>query len=129
VIDPPYEQPDDFARLADGIVVAHRKWSTGIYMLWYPIKSRDGPDHLAAALRRADIDKVLRAELKVAAPLEGGGLAGCGVVVINPPWKLAAELEILLPALADILGRDAGGVYVLDQLDRPAPRDRVKPQS
>jgi 23S rRNA (adenine2030-N6)-methyltransferase len=129
VVDPPYEQPDDFARLADGIVAAHRKWRTGTYMLWYPIKNRDGPDHLAAALRRADIDKALRVELKVAAPPEGGGLAGCGVVVINPPWKLAAEIEILLPALANILGRDAGGAYALDQFDRPASRDRGKPQS
>jgi len=104
VVDPPYEQPDDFARLSDGIVAAHRKWPTGIYMLWYPIKSRDGPERLAAALRGAEIDNALRAELTVAAPPHGGGLTGCGVVVINPPWKLAAEIEVLLPALADVFG-------------------------
>ena len=38
LIDPPFEQPDEFARLAQGLAAAHRKWPTGIYLLWYPIK-------------------------------------------------------------------------------------------
>jgi len=118
VVDPPYEQPDDFVRLSSGIAAAHRKWPTGVYLLWYPIKSRDGPDSLAAALRAAVIDKALRVELVVAAPSPAGNLSGCGVVVINPPWKLAAELEILMPALVDVLGWDAGRSYALDRLDR-----------
>ncbi len=42
VLDPPYEQPDDFARLAAGLAAAFRKWPTGIYLAWYPIKGRDG---------------------------------------------------------------------------------------
>jgi 23S rRNA (adenine2030-N6)-methyltransferase len=50
------------------------------------------------------------------------GLTACGVIVINPPWKLAAELEILLPALAEVLGRDAGRGHALDWLDRIAAR-------
>jgi 23S rRNA (adenine2030-N6)-methyltransferase len=118
LLDPPYEQPDDFIRLSNCIMVAHRKWPTGIYMLWYPIKSRDGPDSLAAALRGAAIANTLRVELTVAVPSPAGSLGGCGVMIINPPWKLVAELEILMPALVDILGRDTGRSYALDRLDR-----------
>jgi 23S rRNA (adenine2030-N6)-methyltransferase len=119
-IDPPYEQPDDFVRSADAAVAAHRKWPTGIYLLWYPIKSRDGPDCIAKALQRATVGKALRVELQVSAVQPEGGLSACGVVLINPPWKLAAELEILLPALVEVLGRGARGGHAVEWLDRVA---------
>jgi 23S rRNA (adenine2030-N6)-methyltransferase len=115
-IDPPYECPDDFVRAADAAVAAYRKWPTGIYLLWYPIKSRDGPECIAKALQRAALGKTMRAELRVSnVPL---GMRACGVIVINPPWKLPAELQILLPALVEVLGRDAGRGYALNWLDR-----------
>jgi len=116
IVDPPYERPDDFGRLADGIVAACRKWPTGIYLMWYPIKGRDGPDRLAAALRRAAVDKALRVELTVAAT--PSGLGACGIIVINPPWRLAADLDIMLPPLLDVLGRDAGRGAAAVRLDR-----------
>jgi 23S rRNA (adenine2030-N6)-methyltransferase len=116
IVDPAYEQGDDFVRLGDGIAAAHRKWPTGIYLVWYPIKDREGPDRLASMLRRAGIEKCLRGELSVAATQPDGKLAACGVIVINPPWKLAADLKIITPALVDLLGRDAGRRYTVDDL-------------
>jgi 23S rRNA (adenine2030-N6)-methyltransferase len=126
LIDPPYERPDDFARLADGINAAHRKWPSGIYMLWYPVKSREGPDHLARALRCVAPDKRLRAEIAIATAQPQSGLSACGVIVLNPPWKLAAELGVILPALCDVLGRDAGRCYALDRLEAQ-PRAHRRP--
>jgi 23S rRNA (adenine2030-N6)-methyltransferase len=120
-IDPPYERPDDFVHTADAAVAAYRKWPTGIYLLWYPIKSRDGPERIAKALHGVAV-KAMRVELQVSTVLPEGGMSACGVILINPPWKLAAELEILLPALADVLGRDAGRGYRFDWLDRVAGR-------
>src|SRR5262249_62419035 len=52
LIDPPYEEKREFARMTDALAAAQRKWATGIFLLWYPIKERSGPDRLAAALRR-----------------------------------------------------------------------------
>jgi 23S rRNA (adenine2030-N6)-methyltransferase len=116
LIDPPFEQDDDFAKLASGLSVAHRKWATGIYALWYPIKGRDEPDALAKSLSRLGIPKILRAELTVAAPGDVPGLNGSGLIVVNPPWTLEAELSTLLPVLAGALGRDGKGAYRLDWL-------------
>lgn len=116
LIDPPFEQDDDFAKLASGLSVAHRKWATGIYALWYPIKGRDEPDALAKSLSRLGIPKILRAELTVAAPGDVPGLNGSGLIVVNPPWTLEAELSTLLPVLAGVLGRDGKGAYRLDWL-------------
>jgi 23S rRNA (adenine2030-N6)-methyltransferase len=121
-IDPPYERGDDFVQAADAAVAAYRKWPTGIFFLWYPIKSRDGPERIARALHSAAVGKVLRVELQASAVLPGGGMSACGVILINPPWKLPAELEILLPVLADVLGRGAGRGYTVDWLDRVAGR-------
>jgi 23S rRNA (adenine2030-N6)-methyltransferase len=119
-IDPPYERPDDFVRSADAAVAAYRKWPTGIFLLWYPIKSRDGPECIAKALQRAAVGKALRVELQVSAVQPEGGLSACGLVLINPPWKLATELQILLPALVEVLGQGAGRGHAVDWLDRVA---------
>src|SRR3984957_16666819 len=40
LIDPPYEQKNEFERLAEGFTEAFAKWPTGSYVLWYPVKSR-----------------------------------------------------------------------------------------
>ncbi len=121
LIDPPFEEERDFRRLAQGLEAAHRKWATGLYMLWYPIKTRTEPDALAKRLRRAALPKTLRAEL-TAKPLgDASRLNGCGLVLVNPPWTLPGELEILLPALAQALGQHGKGGFRLDWLTGEAP--------
>jgi 23S rRNA (adenine2030-N6)-methyltransferase len=104
-IDPPFEEPADFSRLSAALAGAHRKWPTGIYVVWYPIKSREAPDALARRLRRLPIAKILRSELTVRAAAPDGGLAGSGVVVVNPPFTLEADLRVLLPALGRLLAQ------------------------
>ena len=116
LVDPPFEQDSDFAQLANGLALAHRKWATGIYMLWYPIKGRSAPDALAKRLRRLGIAKLLRSELTVAPLSDPSRLNGSGVIVVNPPWTLEKELAVLLPALADLLRREGKGGHRLDWL-------------
>src|SRR5262249_12096991 len=66
LIDPPFEQEDDFSRLAQGLETAPRKWATGIFMLWYPIKAPAEVSGFARRLARSGIAKILRVELVVA---------------------------------------------------------------
>jgi 23S rRNA (adenine2030-N6)-methyltransferase len=115
LIDPPFEESGDFARLAHGLEAAHRKWANGTYLMWYPIKARDEPDALARRLRRSGIGKILRAEVNVAAKPDPSRLTGCGLIVVNPPWTLEQELQTLLPALAAVL---AGGEGAGARVDR-----------
>jgi 23S rRNA (adenine2030-N6)-methyltransferase len=107
LVDPSFEDADEFPRLAETLETAHRKWASGIFLLWYPIKERAAPDALARRLRRSGIPKVLRAELSVRR--ERGRLGACGLIVVNPPWTLDRELRVLLPALAAALSDDGGG--------------------
>jgi 23S rRNA (adenine2030-N6)-methyltransferase len=116
VVDPPFEETSEFARLAQGLETAHRKWPGGTHLLWYPIKERDGPDALARRLRRSGMAKILRVELSVPVPRESSRLGACGLIMINPPWTLAAELESLLPELAAALAGERGGAHRVDWL-------------
>jgi len=114
LIDPPYEDTGDFARLSDALAQAYRKWPSGLYMLWYPIKAREAPDALARRLGRLAVPKILRCELSVAPPRAGAALTGSGLIIVNPPFPLERELQVLLPALARSLA--ASGGYRLDWL-------------
>lgn len=116
LVDPPFEQTDDFAQLVRGLENAHRKWSTGIYMLWYPIKEPGEVTVFTRRLARSGIAKILRAELIVAPKADATKLQGAGLIVVNPPWTLESELSRLLPALAAALGREGKVGVTLDWL-------------
>lgn len=108
LIDPPYEDVADFARLFGVLEAAHRKWPTGIYLLWYPIKDRGAPDALARRLRRLGTSKILRCEIMLGRPRAEEGLVGSGLIMVNPPYPLEADLRAMLPALDRLLAPKGG---------------------
>jgi 23S rRNA (adenine2030-N6)-methyltransferase len=116
LIDPPYERPGEFGRLAQGLADAHRKWATGIYLFWYPIKDMVETATFARKLMRLGLAKMLRAELTIQARADDGGLRGSGLIIVNPPWTLHDELKLLLPALQQTLAGRAEGGFALDWL-------------
>jgi 23S rRNA (adenine2030-N6)-methyltransferase len=119
LIDPPYEQKDEFERVAEGFAQAFAKWPTGIYLVWYPVKSRRASDQLArhvagVAGTGATPGKCLRLEFSVAPQAAETGLTSAGVLIVNPPWTLAAELRAILPELEKPLGRGGAGRFRLE---------------
>jgi 23S rRNA (adenine2030-N6)-methyltransferase len=103
LIDPPFEETDDFERLADAVVTAQRKWPTGIYLLWYPITTRNAPDALARRLRGLAVPNLLRCELTISPADADAGLTGSGLIIANPPFTLEPDLRAFLPCLSQIL--------------------------
>ena len=116
LIDPPFEQPDEYSRLVRGLEAAHRKWATGMYLLWYPVKDAAEVSAFARKLARLGIGKMLRVELIVATSSDALGLRGSGLIAVNPPWTLHDELKALLPVLAGVLRRDGRATPTLDWL-------------
>jgi 23S rRNA (adenine2030-N6)-methyltransferase len=116
LIDPPFEEAHDFNKLSGALADAHRKWPTGIYLLWYPIKERDAPDALARRLRRLAVAKILRCEITLAPPRADAGLLGSGLVIVNPPYTLERDLKTLLPVFIRVLS--PGAEARLDWLSR-----------
>jgi 23S rRNA (adenine2030-N6)-methyltransferase len=117
LIDPPFERKDEFERLACGFAEAFAKWPTGSYMLWYPAKSRRAADDLARRVGVATgggADKCLRLEFSVAPQSADGPLTSAGLLIVNPPWTLMAELKAILPELEKPLGQGGAARFRLD---------------
>ena len=116
LVDPPFEQAGEFERLADGLAEARRRFATGTLLLWYPIKDRPAVQRFQRALSAMAIPKLLAADLFVRSPRDNDMLNGAGLVILNPPFTLPAELEILLPALARLLAQGPGSGHALQWL-------------
>lgn len=113
LVDPPFEREGEFDRIVDGLARAHRRWAGGTYCVWYPIKSGNHLATFHAKLQALGIGRILCVELDVLGRAEASGLAGSGLVIINPPYTLFRELEILLPALDARLSRSPRGGFRL----------------
>ncbi|MDA8231960.1 MAG: 23S rRNA (adenine(2030)-N(6))-methyltransferase RlmJ [Magnetospirillum sp.] len=109
LIDPPFEVRDETARLCKALAQACRRWSTGIYLVWYPIKARPAIDRLHADLAMLGLPPTLAAEVLVRSDDDPSRLNGSGLAVVNPPWTLDATLAELLPWLAEALAAPEGG--------------------
>jgi 23S rRNA (adenine2030-N6)-methyltransferase len=103
LLDPPFEARDEFDRLADSMRQGLARWPTGTFIAWYPVKNpKDAERFVTSVTARGEADW-LRMELYIR-PLDTPvGLAGCGLLVLNPPWVLQAEADMLLPQLATCL--------------------------
>ncbi|RJF83767.1 23S rRNA (adenine(2030)-N(6))-methyltransferase RlmJ [Azospirillum cavernae] len=112
LIDPPFEQPDEFSRMVEGLAAAHRRWPTGVYALWYPIKERAAVWRFQEAVEKTGIAKILLAELTWHPEDTHLRLNGSGLLIVNPPWRLDETLKETLAALHAVLPTTGGGVSV-----------------
>lgn len=113
LVDPPYEVRNEFDVMLACLAVALRKFETGTYLLWFPIKDLASIDAFHAGLRRLGRPKILSAEILVRAPADSRRLNGAGLILVNPPWTLPAALERILPFLATRLAHEPGGGHAL----------------
>jgi 23S rRNA (adenine2030-N6)-methyltransferase len=104
LIDPPFEAPDEFEVLARTARDAYRRFATGTYLLWYPVKSPGAADSLCGEVLAAGIARAMRIEITVAP--EGDGLARAGLLLLNPPYGFGPAMKDILALLAPLLGRD-----------------------
>ncbi|MDO4223398.1 MAG: 23S rRNA (adenine(2030)-N(6))-methyltransferase RlmJ [Acinetobacter sp.] len=94
MIDPPYElERKDFPQLVELLQNAYKKWPTGVFALWYPIKERAMIERFEKKMIKTGIRRQLICEICVWSDDTPIGLNGCGLLVINPPWQFAEQAE------------------------------------
>src|SRR5437868_12683287 len=123
LIDPSYEAKDEFERLSEAFSAAFAKWPTGIYVIWYPAKSRRATDALAQLVARLAAAakpqaKCLRLEFSVAPQADSAALTSSGLLIVNPPYTLHGELKTILLELEMPL-RQGGAARLRVELPRP----------
>lgn len=116
LIDPPYEREDEARRAVQMLRDGHRRFATGAFALWYPVTGDGLSDLLVKEAQALALPKMLKAELLVRAAVPDGGLAGSGLILVNPPWPLADDLATLGPALCGRLRQSDGARWSLDWL-------------
>jgi 23S rRNA (adenine2030-N6)-methyltransferase len=119
LIDPSYEETGAALNAARILAEGLKRFATGLFMLWYPLKANDDAATCLEAARALGVPATLTAELRVREVFKQGGLAGSGVIVVNAPWKLDEELAALLPALAARLGLGDWGLGTVRWLVPP----------
>ncbi len=104
LVDPPFEQPGEFERIAQAIRSTRRRFRAGIVAAWYPIKHRAPVRAFHDRLRDVAEPDLVCAELLLRPPLDPTRLNGCGLLVASPPWGFEAAATAILDAVADRLG-------------------------
>ncbi|ATO57531.1 23S rRNA (adenine(2030)-N(6))-methyltransferase RlmJ [Bartonella sp. 1-1C] len=105
-IDPCFEQPREFSRFIEGIVKAYRRFSGGVYALWYPVKYNKEIELFLHALHKTEIPKILQLEMHIGKSTSPPKMNGSGMILINPPYLLEDEIKKIAPFLINHLRRD-----------------------
>lgn len=121
LIDPPFEKEGEFSRLAEALSKAHRRWPGGTYALWYPIKDRRAVEAFRAELIAMGLPKTLDIGFFIRKPGAEPRLDGTGMIVVNPPFTLAAEARSMAAALKPLLQEDTTAEWSVDWLVGEAP--------
>ena len=112
LIDPPFERPDEFAQLAKALQAAWRKFPSGVYAAWYPVKHRSPVRAFFDDLKAREIPDIIAPELLLRKPTDPLRLNGCGLIIINPPFGFTEQARMILTALAECLVKEDGGVSI-----------------
>ncbi|HMD72817.1 MAG TPA: 23S rRNA (adenine(2030)-N(6))-methyltransferase RlmJ [Steroidobacteraceae bacterium] len=111
LIDPPYESLDELKTMLQAFEDAYRRWPTGIYLMWYPIRSATQRDNVHARFEHLAIPKILYADLAIHPDDAGLGLAGSGLMIVNPPYGADEYLSAAYGAIHRGIA-SAGAGYV-----------------
>jgi 23S rRNA (adenine2030-N6)-methyltransferase len=116
LIDPSYEIKSDYNLVIETLIQMHKRFATGTYALWYPVVERSRNKHLEKAIKNSGIKNVQLFELGIKTDTHEHGMTASGMIVVNPPWTLAADMQQILPWLADVLGIESAGLYRIETL-------------
>lgn len=116
LIDPPFEEADEFERIVGALRDGLRRFAHGVFIIWYPVKNEAAVERFVASTQGLGSAPVLDVRLAVGKPFAGLGLTETGVMLFNPPYGLAQELKCILPWLVAHLSEDDGAHFEIREL-------------
>ena len=119
LIDPPYEDKQDYRRVVSALKEGLERFATGMYALWYPQLLRDEARELPEKLKRLPVRSWLHVALSVRGATAEEGMRGSGMFILNPPWGLHGTLQKVMPYLVTHLGQDEQAGFVLEHYEKP----------
>lgn len=106
LIDPPYEADDEFVRAAASFDDAFGRFATGIYIVWFPIKSASAADAFCGEVLASGPRSALRLDIMLGEP-SAERLRAAGLLIVNPPYLFEEEMQAALRPVLPLLGAEA----------------------
>ena len=117
LMDPPYEIKSDYDKAVDSLIKAHKRFSSGTYLLWYPVVDRERIDRIEQRLTQSGIKNIQLFELATSADTDTHGMTASGMIAINPPYTLMQTMEQVLPELVSQLSDNSGFYRAIQLVD------------
>jgi len=106
LVDSSFDRAGELRRVADALALAHERWATGIYAIWYPLMEPPAMRGFERDVVATGIRKILQLELAVRPEGWTSSLRGCGMLVVNPPYRFDGEAEAIVAWLERVLAAD-----------------------
>jgi 23S rRNA (adenine2030-N6)-methyltransferase len=106
LVDSSFDRSGEFRRVAAALAAAHERWATGIYAIWYPLMEPAAMRGFERDVAATGVRKILQLELSLRPDTLAGALHGCGLLVVNPPYRFDAEASAIAASLAASLAPD-----------------------
>ncbi|OTP91362.1 23S rRNA (adenine(2030)-N(6))-methyltransferase RlmJ [Gilliamella apicola] len=116
LIDPSYEIKDDYQIIPKALFEAYKRFATGVYLIWYPVVSRTQTQKMIDSIIKLGIRRISQFELAIKPDNNQKGMTASGMLVINPPWKLHAQMQTILPWLKNTLDVEKTGSFIAQEL-------------
>ncbi len=116
LIDPSYEIKDDYQIIPKALFEAHKRFATGVYLIWYPVVSRTQTQKMIDSIIKLGIRRISQFELAIKPDNNQKGMTASGMLVINPPWKLHEQMQTILPWLKNTLDVEKTGSFIAKEL-------------
>ena len=106
LIDPAYEEKNEYFALVKAVKQALQKWNTATIAIWYPVlaRQRDQSKKLTNDIRRLNYP-LLQVELCIQEQEEEFGMCGSGMLILNYPYNLDEQLSDVVEELYHLLGK------------------------
>jgi 23S rRNA (adenine2030-N6)-methyltransferase len=109
LIDPPFEEREEFARVTGALAEGVRRAPGATFAVWYPLTERARADAFLDEIAAGGTAPAFAAELTVAGEDSPLRMRGCGVAVLNPPWRIDRVIAPMMRRLAALLAQGDGG--------------------
>jgi 23S rRNA (adenine2030-N6)-methyltransferase len=120
LVDPAFEQTGELDRLVDAVKEGVRRFAGGTYLLWYPIKAARPVAEFRRKIAALALPKAAALEVMIRGGEDAQRLNGAGLIVINAPYTLTANMQVLLPELAFVLSQGSGSGFLVEELGTEA---------
>jgi 23S rRNA (adenine2030-N6)-methyltransferase len=109
LIDSSFDRAGEFAHIVQAFQEATRRFATGVYAIWYPLMEPAAVRGFERDLVATGVRKILQLELAVAPESWTATMRGCGMLIVNPPWRFDEIARLLLAWAAHALAQAKGG--------------------